>query len=286
MITRFARRWTSGILASLALIALPTMGSAATVVLEDTGLNASLTIDTAVGNAIDWTVEGINNLALRDYFIRFGTPGIGNPELPINDTNFVLSGGNPYDNDFFPGNEGLSVLYYDVNQQVRIIENTTLVPGLVGSNESTFTDSIRIDNLTAAPLQVSLFLYGNYTLLNSLVNDVAAIVGPRSLDQLYDGAIFETSVTVTPTHFQVGDATTLLTTLLDGDSTTLNDNPIAVNDNLAYAFQWDFLIGPSQSILLGSSNSITVPEVSTLTLFSIAGLSMMCGTIVARRRQS
>lgn len=280
----FARSSFLFFASSLALAVSPMAATAATIVLEDTGLNASMTIDTSVGNATNWTVEGINNLALRTYFIRVGAPAVGNPEIAVNDLNFNLAGGIPYDNDFFPGNEGLSTLYIDPSQRFRIVENTTLVPGLPGSNQSTFTESFKIDNLTQAPLTISIYSFNYYTLLNSPVNDAAAIVGPRALNQVYDGAVLETSVTVTPTHFQVGDAGTILASLTDGDSTILNDNPIASNGTLGFAFQWDFVIGAGKSVLLGSSTSVTVPEVSSTLMLSMATASLLGVGFVRRRR--
>jgi len=284
MMHRLARLSSFVLLGAIGLAFCPTTVSAASIVLEDTGLNASMTMDTSVGNATNWTVEGINNLAFRTYFIRIGAPAVGNPEIAVNDSNLSLAGGIPYDNDFFPGNEGLSTLYIDPNQRFRIIENTTLVPGLAGSNQSTFTESFKIDNLTQAPLTISVYSFNYYTLLNSPINDAAAIVGPRALNQVYGGAELETSVTVTPTHFQVGDAGAILASLTDGDSTTLNDNPFAANGNLGFAFQWDFVIGAGKSVLLGSSTSVTVPEASSTMMLSIATMTMIGAGLVRRRK--
>lgn len=274
---------------ALALSALCALGvaaptSAAVYTIGDTGQNSSIVYDTSSGIMEDWFVEGIDNLFNRSLYYRVGPPAIGNPELAINDTNLILSGANTFDNNFIPGDEGLSLLYADPSGNFAITLVTTLTGATIGSNNATFTQNIRIDNLGRDILAMSLILYADYDMLSSDFNDAVAFTDPRTVTQVYDTAVHEAAVTVLPTHIETSYFSTLFTSLNDGDSTTLDGNTSLFSGDLVYGYQWDILIKPGRSFTLGSSNSLTVPEVSTVTMLGIAGLGLAGLRLVRRRK--
>ena len=286
LIAYVVRHCRLGLLTVLAAAVSPTLAPAAVVTLSDTGFNSSMVYNTASGNLTSWKVEGIENLNQRLYFVRVGAPAPGNAEVAVNDSNFTLTSFFPYDVDLTPGTEGVTVVYTDTLGQYKITENTTLVPEAPGSFQATYTDSIRIDNLTNSTLTISLFLYADYNLANTLVNDAVAVIGTRSLNQVLGDTIFETGVTITPTRFQAGTPA-ILASLTNGSSTTLNNTPVAGSTDLAYAFQWDFAIPAGKSVSLGSSNTLTlaVPEASSIAMLGAAAVSFG-GLLVSRRRRN
>lgn len=256
--------------------------SAATFTLQDNGQNSSLNYDTSSGEFNDWFVEGVDQLFRRQYFYRVGTAALGNPELAINESNLNLVGTNHYDTNFIPGNEGLAVKYSHPMNLFDITFNTLLTAGAPGSAQATFTESVRIDNTSGQELILSLFLYADFDLDNDAINDGLTIeADKRSLTQTEGLAVYEAAFTVTPSWVQASEFPALINSLTDGDSTTL-DNTLTqgANDN-EYGIQWNIRLKPRQSFTLGNSNSITVPEVSTLAMVGIGCLS---GLVLVRRR--
>jgi hypothetical protein len=255
---------------------------AATYTLEDAGLNSKIVIDSSFGNIVDWFVEGVDQVEGRAYFFRVGAPGPFNPELAVDDVNLALSGVNQLDTNFDLGIDTVSLRFVDPNQQFRITTNTSLAAGLPGSNQATFTESLRIDNLSSVPLVISIFLAADYNLNGTAIDSSLVFGDPRSLTQVdAAGVIHESSVTVTPTLIQASDIAALGAVLGNAGSDNLSGSTSAGPGNLAYAFQWDLVIAPRRSWTLGNTNSITVPEASTTLL---VGMGLAGGLFVARRR--
>ncbi len=255
---------------------------AATYTLEDAGLNSKIVIDSSFGNIVDWFVEGVDQVEGRAYFFRVGAPGPFNPELAVDDVNLALLGVNQLDTNFDLGIDTVALRFVDPNQQFRITTNTSLAAGLPGSNQATFTESFRIDNLSSVPLVISIFLAADYNLNGTAIDSSLVFGDPRSLTQAdAAGVIHESSVTVTPTLIQASDIAALGAVLGNAGSDNLSGSTSAGPGNLAYAFQWDLVIAPRRSWTLGNTNSITVPEASTTLL---VGMGLAGGLLVARRR--
>jgi hypothetical protein len=256
---------------------------AATYTLEDTGLNSKIVIDSASGNIVDWFVEGVDQVFNRQYFFRIGTPTLTNPELAVDDSNLNLASVNQLDTNFDPGIDTVSMRFVDPNQTFQIITSTSLAAGLPGSNQTTFTESFRIDNLSrTTALQISIFLYADYD-LNSTDTDAGVLFGdPRTVSQGdAAGVLHESSVTVTPALIEASLYPALINLLNDGASDNLSGATSVGSGDGVYAFQWDIEIGPRRSWTLGNTNSITVPEASTTLL---VGMGLAGGLLVARRR--
>jgi hypothetical protein len=240
--------------------------NAAVFTLADAGQNSSMLYDTSTGNWSQWNVEGVNQIFERSYYFRIGAAG----ETKVNDVNLTLTGADHYDGNFFLGEEGLAVEYTDPAGGFAITINTVLTAGAPGSNQATFTESVRIDNFGRTPLAFTLFLYADYDLGQSAFNDSLVFGDPRTLTQTFGAVVHEASVTVTPTRIEASYFSTLQNDLQDGLPTTLNNVASLFNGDLVYAFQWDLLIAPNSSFTLGNTNSITVPEVSALGLLGFA----------------
>jgi hypothetical protein len=272
--------------ALLALTAASFLGSspaqAALYTLEDTGLNSSLVLDTSVGNAVDWFVEGVDQLYLRQYFFRLAG---SDSELAVNDANLNLISVNTLDTNFDPGIDNVSFRFLDPNQRFQITTSTTLTAGLPGSNQATFTESLRVDNLSRlSPLSISIILYADYDLNDNGSDGGVSFGDLRSVTQTDSslGVLHEASVTVTPAVVETSFYPTLIDSLQDLSVTTLNGvTSVGPGDNV-YALQWNLVIPAGRSWTLGNTNSITVPEASTSLL---VGLGVVGGAWVARRRR-
>ena len=80
----------------------------------------------------------------------------------------------------------------------------------------------------------------------------------------------ETVVTPAPSLYQAGNASQLLAKLSSGSVYNLNDTSSALNDDLAWAFQWDATLASSglgSTFLVSKDKQLdVVPEPSTLVL--------------------
>lgn len=282
-----ARSWALALVSVAALSS--SLARAAPVVLADVGQNSQLIIDPVLGESREWYVEGIDNIGLRQWYFRLGAPALLNPELLVDATNLNLAGVNVADFNFIPGNEAMSALYVDPQNRFRLQFSWVLTAGSPGSSQATFVETVRVDNLTAGDLAISLFLYSDFDLAGSNIDGSVVFGEPRAVTQiesLIDPtlSVHEAAVTVTPTHVQAWDYLSLLNSLNDPHSTTLNDNLSAVGGDVAYAFQWDLKIAGNRSFTIGTTNSVTVPELSSVTLVTFAGAIVVCGARLRRGR--
>lgn len=264
-------------LSALCGLGLTSPATAAVFTLGDTGQNSELVYDTSTGAFESWTVDGIDNLFEQIWYYRVGAPAPGNAELAINDSNLSLDGTNAFNANFLPGDEGLAVLYTDPTDLFSITFVTNLTAGSPGSLMATHTQSVRIDNTSGGTLAMSLFLFADYDLLNTIIDDSVTFADPRSVTQEFDTAVIETGVTVTPTFIDVG---TDEFGLEDGESTVLSQasssfvGPLQeTNGDLRFAMQWDIVLAPGRSFTLGTTNTAMVPEASSLTLMSLFALT-------------
>lgn len=270
------RRFTWTLAFCSASLWMGQLAPAAPVTLADVGFNSELVIDPEIGESREWRVEGTDNIGLRQWYVRLGAPALGNPELLVDDTNLDFLGVNVADFNFAPGNEAMSAIYLDPQGQFRLQFNWILTAATIGSNQATFLESVRVDNLTGANLEISLFLYSDFDLAGTNVDAGVQFGEPRTvtqLDSLIDPllSVHEAAATVTPTHVQASDYLSLLDSLNDSDSTTLNDTTLAAGGDVAYGMQWDLLIAGNRSFTIGTTNSVTVPELSSVSLAALAG---------------
>jgi hypothetical protein len=253
---------------------------AAIFTLADVGQNSSMEYDTSSGDFYAWNVEGLNYLYQRGYFFRIGN----SPEVKVNGSNLTLANTKHYNSNFLPGNEALAVRYLDPAGGFSITINTVLTAGAVGSNQATFTESVRIDNLGQSPLAMTLFLYADYDLASSAIDDSLVFGDKRSLTQSHDGVVHELAATVDTSHIEASYFSSLLTSLTDGSPTTLNDNGSLFNGDLVYGLQWNLVIPALSSFTLGNSNSLVVPEFYSMGLLGAAACGVSAFAFLRRRK--
>lgn len=252
--------------------------------------NAAAGIDLSLGagsGMTSWVVDDVNRLNLQGFWYR--TPGM---ESESNIANLFrvgafLSDTNPFVDDNF---DTLAVRYEGPQRSYFIDTTWTLRGGAFGSSVSSIAETIRItNNNLQAPLTISFFQYSDFDLSGGVRGqpfpDQSVVIANGDLHNQanqFGSDIYasETIVTPGPTHYEVGFAGPLLASLNDGLVTTLADiaGPIGPG-NLAWAFQWDFIIAPGQSVLI-SKNKSFVPAPGATALLGLGGL------LAARRRRA
>lgn len=266
--------------AFVALAAFASSAPAALLKIGDVGLNSTLTYNTSTGLYTNWSVDGRQVLGfLRGFAWRVGNTD----EVTVGDRFLTPGTQGTLDINFDPGDDTLRSIWTDHQQRFRISLITTLTAGLLGSNQATFTESIRIDNLSGAPLAFSLLLVADYNLNKFGIDDSVVFSNPRSVTQTWGRVVQETSVTISPDYYQAATLAEANAIINDGVPTTFSNNSSSFDANLTYGFQWNFNIATGRSVTLGTTNSVTVPEASSLALASLA----VGGVVLwARRRRA
>ena len=187
------------------------------------------------------------------------------------------------------GGDLLTVNYADPSSQFTIQLLYLLTGSDPGSGVSDISESVKIKNTSAGPLDFHFYEYADVDLLglSQPVDSSLQLTGaPVNTATQTNGAanLAETVVTPAPSHFEAGYAGPLLSELGGGSVYTLSDAPSAVNGDLAWAFQWDATIGQNKTLLVSKDLSMSVvPEPSTLVLLGVGGIVLFA---YARRKRS
>lgn len=226
----------------------------------------------------NWTVDGVNQLAQQWFWYRVGSSG---PEQPINTI------GSPVITT--PNGRTAYITYANASYSVEV--DYLLTGFATGSRNSDISETIRISNLTAAPLEFHFFQYSDFALAGTPDGETVQlgqdIYGKYNEADITKGTstISETVVSPGANHGEAAFFNSTLTRLNDGNPTTLNDNVGPVGPgNTTWAFQWDFVIAPGASLGISKDKYLhwdPVPEPSAVAL-------VVGGLIVARlyRRKS
>lgn len=243
---------------------------------EITNGNSSVTVqaDTDYGMS-DWTVDGQTQLYKQWFWYRKGSSG---PEKPINTLSSSSTLTSPSTLNSLYSASGFSI---DVTY--------SLLGGAAGSGGSAITEQIKISNLTGTALDFHFFQYVDFDLGGNHLGDTVTL--EQNLQNLFEKA-FQTKgnayfadeiVSPAATHGEVGVSQSILTKLLDGSPTTLNDSLGPVTGDAVWAFQWDMLIPSHSSYTIAINKSVYVapiPEPSALALLSVGAI-----VLGAMRRQ-
>ena len=257
-------------------------GQAQIVTLTDQNSVAQINTGSSAG-MFNWSVQGQNQLAQQWFWFRVGP---GGPEHSI-DTISAPTITTP----------NARTLYTTYNNGAFSVEvDYTLTGGLAASGRSDIGESIRINNLTGAPLDFHFFQYSDFD-LGGLAGGQTVQLG-RNLGGLFNeasqsgpGVILgehvnsDTSVVPGATHGEVGFFNATLVKLNNGVADNLNDNPGPVGPgDVTWALQWDLLIDPNSSALISKDKfiQVTVPEPSALALISVG----LAGLALRKRRSS
>jgi hypothetical protein len=237
-----------------------------------------------------WTVDGSEQAVQQWFWYR-----VGDDPMPITTSNNVeqsldtlpltVSGVTDTNFDTLP-----DTLFarYDDNQFDRFYITTTflLTGGASGSGTSDIAESITIQNLTSEPLPFHFFQYTDLNLAGTPNNDSISIITNnvvQQTDALGNGAS-ETVVTPAADYHEAGSPMSILAKLNDAVRSTLDDTSNAGPGDVAWAYQWDFLIPANGSVLISKDKHIQlIPEPSSLVLAAIAAAAL--AVPIARRRR-
>lgn len=226
----------------------------------------------------DWVVDGVRQLK-RQWF--WGRAGGDESESPLD--SLTLDYEAVFDTDGDGDDDTLSARYSD-DDSVEVEIRFTLVGGQDGSYWSDIVEQVRVENKsTADDLEISLFQYVDFDLMDTPDDDRVDIMGPpgepgRNTAYHDDTALnVETDTVIGPAadRWQADEAADLLALLTDGDADDLDLTDAAgPGTDVAFAFQWDFLIPPEQAVIISKDKLIT-PEPATIGLLAFGGVAAM-----------
>ncbi len=264
-----------GSLAAAGVLALAAGSAQAAPMLLEDG-NASTVIDPASqAGQFNWVVDGIHHLSHQWFWYRIGqTPEQSIDTLPI--VGAVTIDTNPFDD---PRHDALNVLYRSAGL-LEIDATFTLRGGTAGSNTSDVAEQIVIRNLSGTALSLTFFQYADFDLNGTLNDDFVNITAPNRVLQ-GDGPIFVSETIINPpsTLFEANFFANTVVALNDALVTNLNGTAALINGDLTWAFQWDFLLGAGDSVIISKDKQI-VPTPGAMALLGLGGLAL------ARRRRA
>jgi hypothetical protein len=246
--------------------------------------NSSASIDPrSQAGMYNWSVNGQNQLYQQWFWYRIGLT----PEQSID----TIS--EPAVTQI--GTNQLNTVHKNQTFSVEIgyTLNGTSPPNGISDIEET----IKISNLTAAPLDFHFFQYSDFDLLNTEDGEVVELGKFKGLFYVasqVDGDLALTETVTAPgaKHGEVDYYHETRDRLNDEDVTTLNDNvgPVGPGD-VTWALQWDFTIAPSgqigsQVVISKDKYLSVVPEPTSLSLLFTALLGLAGLDYLRRRRRS
>ena len=252
----------------LTQVLTPVQGQIVTLVNK----NSSASINTASqAGMFNWNVDGVNQLAQQWFWYRVGSGGGESSLNNIGPAAIVT-----------PNARTAYITYNNGSYSVEV--DYQLTGFATGSRNSDISETIRISNLTAAPLDFHFFQYSDFDLsgvaggdIMQLGKDIYGKYNEAAITAPSKGAstVSETVISPGADHGEVGFFNTTLAKLNDGSPTTLNDNvgPVGPGDT-TWAFEWDFTIAPGASLGISKDKYLhwdPVPEPSSVALL-VGGL--------------
>ena len=101
-------------------------------------------------------------------------------------------------------------------------------------------------------------------------DDVGEIIPPFGVVQT-EGADYrsESADVPAPDRYEIGLILAILDKLEDDDADDLNNTVGPVAGDVAWAFQWNFVLEPDDSFIISKNKHLVVPEPHTLALLAI-----------------
>jgi len=226
------------------------------VQLED--LNSKVLVDLRSQAGVEsWQVDGASNLFQQWFWVRTGDQReqsidtLGLLDAKVSDVNFN------------EGNDTL-VAVFGSNDGLKITLSLNLTGAKIGSKSSDLAETIKIENAGSTALPISFFQYVDFDLNGGLYDDIGQFPNSNTVTQksATNGLIVsETVVTPAPTHREVALRSQLLDKLNDERATTLADNTGPVTGDVAWAFQWDRVLNPGQSLIISKDKNLKADPV-------------------------
>ena len=223
-------------------------------------LNSTAIIEDDSSNGLSsWVVDGQECLSQQWFWVRLGQEG---PEQSVEDIDPDGPQGIHSDNDLDPGNESLLLRYE--NSDLRIDVSLELIGGLPGSGQSYMKEFITIADIGGGVLDVHFFQYADFDLADSGNGDTVAISDSNAVTHIgSNGGVSEAIVALSADHREANVFSNTLAKLEDGLPTTLSGDAGPVGPgNVTWAFQWDLLLNPGESIMIRKYKQLLVSETS------------------------
>ncbi len=255
-----------------------------TILLENANSSAAFNTEASDGGTLglyDWNVDGTDHAAQQWFWYRIGDDG---PEQAVGSAgSLVHLYSNAVDIDGVDGNDILLAKYQDDNAGLMVEVMYWLTGGTDDTDISGLAEKVRIINTGNSDLDFHLFQYANFDVNATANNDAVMISGSpgntaRQTDPMLQ--VSETVATFEPSHWQAGVAADLLGELTDVGTTVLNDDrgPY-LNQDAAWAFQWDVTIPHGGAVLVEKSKSLRpgphIPEPSAFALLAMGALGLL-----------
>lgn len=265
------------ILPSLLVAASISASSVHSAIYTLTHDNSALTVDDSTFTGISsWLVDGTEHLSNQWFYYRVGSTG---PESTIDTLNL--------DNADQYRSRSLELTYSSISGiDFEILVDLSLLGGTAGSGVSDLAQNIRISNTGVNPLDFHFFQYADFDLNNTNVGDTVEQINANTVRQTEGSLVLQETVgTPAPDHVEMANhPSTLLRLQDDSITTTLNDNIGPISGDVTWAWQWDFLIAPGDSVIISKDLRMeVVPVPPAIWLFG-SGLLGLVG--IARRKKT
>jgi len=271
------RNYLTLVAVTVASIAVAATPAAASVTLLDANSVTSFDLGSPRG-LYSWLVDGREHIGQQWFWYRIGDT---DPETSIDGLALDDSVLSDLNND---GQEDtLYVRYLGTGLKMELW--FILAGGAPGSGASDIAEIIRITNTGDLSLDFHFFQYADFDLSGD--NDTIEITGGTAVmagntaHQTAPGAcVAETVATLRPSQHQVGLDGDILGLFDDTVATTLTGTSGPVTGDASWAFQWDKVLAPGNTLLISKDKNIT-PEPATLALMG----SGVAAVLVVRRRR-
>ena len=245
-----------------------------------TDLNSTALIDDASSAGMyTWTVEGQNFLYQQWFWYRVGSDP-ATPESSI-DTLTLTSATQAAPNK-------LTLLYTSAGLFNLTIEYT-LLGGQAGSGASDMAESIRVSNLSGAPLDFHFFQYTDFDFSPLPGADTVQLVNENKVKQTSPGGFVVSETTAVPDadRFELALWNATLAKLNDGDLDNLSNANVgpypysAGPGDVTWALQWDEVLSSTGTLLISKNKHLTVPIPPSVLLL---GSGLLGLALLGRRR--